>query len=234
MLVAADAAKDAGQDAAKKETKKLEPIADPSELVRKCADGIKEVKDYTCRLHKQERINGELRPEQTMDARFRVAPHSVLVKWTSEPYTHRQVLYVDGQHDGKLLVYLADWPVFKGVMQLRPDSNEALKDSLHPISMAGIKYLVDRMVKQFDEAVKAGRLSAEVTVEELDGRQTYRLVRVLDDGGKRTWNVDPETWLPVRVATCDKDGQLLETYWYRDLKTNVGLKDEDFDPAKIW
>ena len=221
-------------DETKDGAKKLEPIADPTVLVRRCAEGIKKVSDYTCRLRKQERIKGKLRPEQDMDARFRMEPHSVFLRWTSKPYKNREVLYVEGKHDGKLLVYLADWPVFKGVIPLRPDSNEALKDSLHPVSMAGIRFLVDRMVKQFDEAVDAGTLKAEVTVEQLDDKATYRLTRKLEDGGKRHWNVDPETWLPVRVATYDKDGQLCETYWYRDLKINVGLKDNDFDPAEIW
>jgi hypothetical protein len=215
--------------------KKLDVPKDPLVLVDNCVAGAKKIKDYTCRVRKQERIDGKLRPEQELGAKLRLEPFSVYFKYDGELYKGREVLYVNGKNDGMLLVYLGDWPAFKRVVKIRPDSNEALKDSLHPLTMAGIHHLVNRMHEQFAAAKAAGTLNSTVDgTEELDGRTTIRLTRVLEDGGKRCWNIDPELWLPVKVATFDKKGDLLETYWYREIKVNVGLDDKAFDPKEIW
>ena len=57
-------------------------------------------------------------------------------------------------------------------------------------------------------------------------------MRKLEDGGRREWDVDVELMLPTHVSTFDKEGKLLESYTYSDIKLNPGLKDEDFDPEK--
>ena len=41
---------------------------------------------------------------------------------------------------------------------------------------------------------------------------------------------DPQTLLPILITSYDGDGLLVESYRYRDIKTNVGLTDADFDP----
>jgi len=208
---------------------------DPWVVVRNCVKGAKKLDDYTCTLELQERLLGKLRGVQTIASRFRRTPFSVYMKWTAGPYKGREALYVDGANDGMMFVYLGDWPRFRRVVRIRPDSAEIKSCARHPITVAGVHYLVRRMHEQYTRAAAAGTLRSRVDrTEKLDGRLTIRLVRELEDGGRRVWNVDAKIWVPVRVACWDKKGKLIECYWYRDLKPNARLDDEAFDPGEIW
>jgi outer membrane lipoprotein-sorting protein len=42
--------------------------------------------------------------------------------------------------------------------------------------------------------------------------------------------LDQETGLPSQVTIWDHQGRLWEKFAYTDIKTNVGLRDADFDP----
>ena len=210
------------------------PQPDLWKLLSDCEAKYQKVNDYTATFRKQERIAGKLMPVHLMSLEFR-KPLSVHLVWRDGSFKDCEALYVAGRYDGKLLVYLGHLGSFRKVMKLDPQGVEALRGSSHPIGEAGVGHLLERMVEQFENARAAGTLRTEdLTQEEIDGRKTWRVMRVLEDGGRRVWNVDQELMFPTRVITRDKEGQLVESFAYTDVKVNPGLRDEDFDPDVLW
>ena len=221
-----------------------EPSADPLagrtglealwKLIHECNARYKKVTGYSCTFRRQERFEGMLRPVQIMTMKFR-KPASVHLVWQNGLLKNCQLIYVADRNEGKMLVYTGNLPAFRKVFRISPTSVEARRESSHSIREAGMGYLCVRMLEQFKKAEAEGTLEARyLGIKELHGRKTWHIMRTLKDGRRREWNIDVELMLPTRVATYDKDGKLLEAYRYSDIKLNPGLKDEDFDPEKVF
>lgn len=209
------------------------------------------VRDYRCLLSKRERVDGVLRPYEHLLVKCRheqrrsdqaAVPFSVYLKFQSpEEYTGREVLFVEGQNDGDMLVrkggrrngFLKVW--------LKPDGDMAMKENRYPISDFGIERLLRRLVevaekelpyggsqvRYFEGAKVDGRSCAGIEVIHPDPQPhfSYYLARIL---------VDDELGVPVHFASFDWPRQpgapppLLEEYTYRQIELNVGLSDRDF------
>jgi hypothetical protein len=101
--------------------------------------------DYTCTFVKQERVDGgDLSDVQTMLLKLRHQPFSVYMKWEEGGDRGREVLYVDGQYDSKLLVKLGG---FKGRLlphlKLDPTGSLAMGETRHPIVEMGLLHLTE-------------------------------------------------------------------------------------------
>jgi hypothetical protein len=208
---------------------------DPLALARSAHEQLAQLKDSVALFRKTERIDGKLQPTQTAEIKVRCKPYSVYMKWVEQPYKGRQVVYQEGRFQDKLIANVGDLFGFGSVFALDPEGPEATKGNRHPITEAGIQHITERLYEQFNLASADGSLRARfLGAEDFAGRPTFKIMRVLDDGGYRYWNIDTELLLPIRVATYDADFQLLETYSFSKLRLNVGLTDDDFDPQKLW
>jgi hypothetical protein len=216
------------------------PVAEPvgpeglAKLIADCNAAYDKIDGYTCTFRKQEAFEGVSRPAEVMEMKFR-KPHTVHLVWQNGILRNRQVLYDARSNGGKILVYTGNLPAFHKVFRLTLDSVEVTRENRHSISQIGMGYLCVRLNEQFEQERKAGKPETKYTgLETVDGRKTWHVARTLEDGGRREWNIDVELLLPTRVATFDKEGKPVETYSYSDVKINPGLKDEDFDPDKIF
>lgn len=210
-----------------------EPTA--AELAKRAAARYKQVESYTATFEKIERIGDKLVGPTEMTLHFRETPFSVHLVCEGPANEGREVLYVKGKHDDKMLVRLGKGFGQGMVIPLAVDSPRALAGNRHPVTRIGLGLLSRRLTDQFAEAKKAGTLeSALVGGRELAGRKTWLIKRKLDTGGTRYWHIDRELGLPIRVATYDKDEQLIEQYTYKNLKLDAKLDDDDFDPKKLW
>ncbi len=210
-----------------------EPTA--ADLARRAAERYKDVESYTASFEKIERIGDKLVGPTEMTLHFREKPFSVHLVYEGPANEGREVLYVKGKHDDKMLVRLGKGLGQGMVIPLAVDSPRALAGNRHPVTRIGLGLLSRRLTDQFAEAKKAGTLeSALVGARELAGRKTWLIKRKLDTGGARYWPIDRELGLPIRVATYDKDEQLIEQYTYKNLKLDAELDDDDFDPKKLW
>ncbi len=222
-----------GEDAAGES----KPVGEPEsveKLIADCKASYEKVKDYRCTFQKQERMEDVLKPIEVMEMTF-LKPQAIHLVWKNGILKNREVLYVAGKNEGKLLVYTGNLPAFRKVFRISLDSVEASRETRHPITEAGIGFLCVRLGEQFEKGKTEGKLEVRyVGVREVEGRKTWHLVKDLEDGGRREWDVDVELVLPTRVETYDKEGKLLESYGYSKIKLNPGLKDEDFDPEKIF
>lgn len=212
-----------------------EPPTDPWELARQASKKLAEVRDSTCVFLKTERVGKDVLPTQAIELKVRQKPFSVHMRWLEAPQKGREVIYQKGRFGDKLVARLGDLFGFGGIYTFSPTAPELLQENRHSILEAGVGHITERLHDQFAAAREQGTLRARYlgTEEHLD-RPTWKIMRVLEDGGYRYWNVDTELLLPIRVTTYDAHHQLQETYSFKDLELNVGLTDADFDPRALW
>lgn len=205
------------------------------------------VRDYRCVFHKQERIDGKLGAQEEIEVRFRVEPTSVFMVWRRNADQVRRVLFID---DGRSLDS-------KGRKQARVEPNGAIarlfvRDIMLPINGKRAESASRRTIDEFGfgqtfrlfdrfnrVAAQRGELVVRYDGEgEIDGRPTFRLVRLLPytgQGGmypeaRLEFHLDQETLLPTAVFAWGKaDGAyLLGSYVFTDVQLNCGLSDADF------
>lgn len=208
-------------------------------------DRLAAVEGYTCTLHRQERIDGRLGPEQTIAMKVRHHPFGVYLRFL-EPEEGREAVYVDGRYDNHLIAHPGGFGrAFLPRLKVAPDSTLALAGNRHPITEAGLLKLTEKLIgyRRMDlEDAEAVTVLDRFT--DTDGRtwlrsvhdhpnyhpdRPYQYVEVL---------YDPDTKIPVQISSFDwpEPGQtgdldLAERYFYDDLDLDASLSDRDFDPA---
>ena len=102
--------------------------------------------DYTATFFKRERVDGALGDGQIVNMKVRHEPFSVYMKWTLGD-RGREVLYVAGKNNGKLLVKKGGFAGrLLGALKLDPDGSIAMKESRHPVTKAGLLNLVGELL----------------------------------------------------------------------------------------
>lgn len=209
------------------------------------------VKDYSCRVAKRERIDGRLRPYEFLDAKVRhtwrsggrlVHPRGVYLKYVHPPtMKNREVLWVEGRNDGDLIVRRGGRRFHYITVTISPDSASVRSESRYSPTEMGMKTMVRRLIEigladlkhgecdvQFFEDVKVdGRPCTCIQVIHPYRREhfKYHLARIF---------VDDQFPLPIRFEAYDWPAEeggepvLLEQYTFQNLKLNVGFRDAEF------
>lgn len=209
-----------------------------------------DVRDYSCVMVARQRRQGKLSKYQYMEAKVRHAqnsngeqtPFSIYMRFQRPSDVHgREVLYVDGERNGDMLVRNGGKRLPNLTLQLDPHSDRVLQESRYPITDMGIKNMVRRLievvedematddceVKFFENAKLNGRSCTHILVTHRtrEAGSRFHMARVL---------VDNELQVPVYVASYgwpkSEGGKpvLMEEIAFTNLKLNVGLTDSDF------
>jgi hypothetical protein len=192
--------------------------------------------DFTARFFKQERINGDLHDEEAADMKWRGSPFSVYMKYVLGD-EGREVLYVAGRYDNKLLAHPGGWLGALIKVQIAPDDPSALKNNLRPITAAGMINMMAVIVAQCELARANGDLQLRYAGRiEVGGRPAYAIKRLLPNkpiypNKELVILIDAADLVPVGCDAYGWDGQLLTKYRFTEFKLNVGLTDYDFDRA---
>lgn len=216
-------------------------------LLQHGCEKFERVPDYTCTMYKQERIDGELREGNTMSLKLRHQPFSVYMKWLDGD-KGRQIIYVDGQNDGNLLVQLGGVKGrLLGTLAIDPTGSQAMAESRYPITGAGLLHLARKVLEFRKQDLQRGTgVHCEMhDNQELNGRPCYLFVTTYDSPEfsetyrKATLYIDKELSMPVCVRnyTWAKDANpetiddetLIEFYSYSDIEIEKQLADADFD-----
>lgn len=211
-----------------------------------------QVKDYTCTLVKREQVDGQLSDTQFLFLKLRHArspqgqapvPFSVYLRFlTPAQLEGREVIYVDGRYNGKIIARRGGLRMAYMTFGLDPKGELAMQDNRYPITEIGFKNLIKRLVEVANEDMQYGECEvkyypgakingrvctmAQVTHPVRRPYFRYHLARLF---------IDDELQLPVRYAAYDwpetpgGPPRLMEEYTYLDIKLNVGLTDRDFD-----
>ncbi len=195
--------------------------------------------DYTCTFVKQERINGQLRPEEWIKVKYMDRPFSVAMEWVRNAPTGDRVLYVEGRNNGNMLIR-PKVGLFRalvgGAVDRKPDSPEVMANTLRPVTMFGFRRSLESLLDIYELSDRRGEGNNRFEgYREVAGRRTLVLERTLplrkDYPAKLTiWYLDVEHLVPLALKGYDWDDQLICSYVYKDVKFNVGLTEEDFAP----
>lgn len=214
------------------------------------------VRDYSCTLVKRERIKGklidpqyiytEIRNRKVVNGQLQV-PFGVYMRFLKPANIKgREVIYVEGRNNNKLVAHEAGVLGIVPPVWLRPNGPIAMRGQLYPITDVGLENLVLKLIEkgerdkalggqcevQFIEGAKInGRGCTVLQVTHPDRAQhfDFHIARIF---------LDDALQLPVRYAAYSwptvEGGKppLLEEYTYLNLKLNLGLKDDDFDHTK--
>lgn len=220
------------------------PMADPiGQLIADARTSFGRVKDCMGTLVKQERVNGQLQPEQFIAIRVRQQPFSVQLKWQGpKHFTGQEATYVAGKNNNQMRAKGSGLISAVGFVSMEPTDPRALKQSRHAITESGIGNLIERIARSYELERRLGPSQVRMSLREYSfqqrpciGLETVRLVNNGQFYCCRTLVLfDKEMKLPIRFEAYDwpsagnAAGDLLESYSYIDLKFNVGLTDAAF------
>ena len=197
-----------------------------------------QLKDYKFTFTKQELVKGQL-IRQKMTMKIRQEPFSVYVKYI-DPHPGREVIYVDGQNQGKLLVHEDGFKALAGTLAFSPTSEQVLRETKYPITNAGMVNLLDAVTTIWRNELNYGESKlAYYPQAKIDGSPckmyevTHPVAREHFKFHKTRMYIDIKTGLPVRLEQYafpegDAEPQLVEEYTFSNVQTNVGMTDNDF------
>lgn len=202
-----------------------------------------EVRGYTTRFLKRERIGGTLNPPESLDVWFRQQPFSVLMIWLDGTHKSQKALYVAGENNGKLLARGAGYLGLAGIWTKDINDAEAKRNGLYTIDQFGIGLGTERTVASMKRAKERGTLhliyEGIFEVPQLGNRACYKFVRTpyepIEEEGinELTLYFDRENWLQVGSILKDSQGKLIAEYYFRDLKLNPEFKKDQFTRAAL-
>ena len=212
---------------------------DLEEWFRQAKMLLEKTESYTAVFHKQERIKGTLKTRETVQLKFK-KPFMVYMRWIDGPGKGREVYYVPGWNDNRMLVRE---PALRGTvtLNLHPKSPLAMQGSRHPITEVGL----DRMVTLIRDHLQRGWGSNGFELkrgqeEMVFGRWVLPVEIVFPKD--RRWDsycyrslisFDLEKKVPIRVRNFNWEDRLIEDYGYEALHLDPGLTDVDFDPTLL-
>jgi len=228
------------------------PLAPALRIAREGLENIRNnVRDYSCTLVKRERVDGKLldaeyiftkiRRERLEDGRVK-APFSVYMRFVApKAIKGREVLYIKGQNNGKLLGHEGGRLKAIPAVWLDPDSR-GTRNKRYPITEVGIENLVGQLIEVAEEDSKYGECEVYIFDNAKVNGRACKCIHVIHPVPRKNFRfhkaqifIDQELNLPIRYASWSwptkKGGApvLLEEYTYTNLKLNCGFTDDDFN-----
>jgi hypothetical protein len=218
---------------------------DPAEFVRAAlAHCNSTIRDYTCRLTKQEYIDGHLRDPLQLRVLTRHEPFSVLMKIEGRARSIRQALYIEGRHadeSGRPCIVVEPTGLnrlFVSSAEIRIDDERILSNNRLTIEQFGFQKALQRFAMDSAAAAAAGDLDLQYSgTGIIDGRPTFILSRRLpySPGGRypdalSVMHFDQEWLVPTSMTSyADLAGrQLLGSYIVTKVRLNPGLTESEF------
>jgi hypothetical protein len=202
-------------------------------------ESLEKVKDYEALFVRKELVEGVAVTSQ-ITIKLRHEPFSVYLKFI-EPNAGREVIYVEGKNDGKLLVHETGFASLAGTLSLDPKGSLAMNGNRYPITMIGLKLMTETVIEKWLAVKNEKDLKVNIypnaTVGDLSCKVAESvLAKPVDGMPQQTCRLyfEKATGYPVRLQSLafPKNGEKAETvedYFYSKLKANAGLTDKDFD-----
>lgn len=216
------------------------PLAPALDQAYKAREALDAIADYEAFFEKRERIGRRLITSK-MNLKVRESPFSVYLLF-HEPNEGREVIYVDGKNNGMLMAHETGIKSIVGTVSLAPTSDSAMDGNRYPVTMIGMRKLLEQVISQWEEEGKYGETEVKYYPGAKLGETEVKAIESKHPQPRKQFKfhmtrlyLDKQTNLPVRVEQYDfpqkgdKSPPIVEEYTYSRLKTNVGLTDRDFD-----
>jgi len=244
-IAAAGAAMLSGQPAALgvDESESGHPLQPALRLAREAHRRVLRMSGYECIFAKKEVVDDDL-ISQKMKLKIRHDPFSVYMLF-QDPREGREVIFVSGQNDNKLLVHETGLAALIGTLSLSPDDSRVKAENRYPITKAGMANMVQAVIDQWEVESKYGecdvRYFSDAKIEKYD-KYNCRVIesshpeprRQFPFQMTRLW-IDEKTQLPVRVQQFgfpkkkEAKPPVIEDYLFMDVQPDLRLTDSDFD-----
>jgi hypothetical protein len=209
---------------------------DPARLVAEARATLDRMANYRVSLHRQERVNGSLQPEEDVLLAFRRDPKAVRLTWPTGPHRGREVLYRADEPGGLMHVNMADSALPIPRLSIPPDSPMVMRNSRHPITEAGFEPLIRGLEEAQQTPGPTGLVYGGLETPAPFDHPLHCLIRVARSGEVSRVYVDPETHLPGLFLARSSSGELLERYVFQDVRPDLAelRTAEAFDPNARW
>lgn len=219
---------------------KEHPLTPAIRFTEKCLDRVEALPSYEATFYKRE-IIGRSVVNQKMKLKIRHAPFSVYL-YFQEPSAGREVLYVEGKNNGKLIAHEAGLLSLAGSMELLPTDPMAMKESRYPITEAGIAKAVRQLLTEWKRETKFGETNVTYYKDAKLGNMKCRVIESSHPQPRKQFTyhkvqlwINDADGIPVRIrkygfpARTGQQAPIIEDYTFTDIKTSIRLTDADFD-----
>ena len=178
-----------------------------------------------------------------MRVEFREKPFSVRMHLVTGNSGARDVLYVEGENDGNMVILPRGILSLGGLALRKPDSSQVMDGHRYSITRFGMTDSLGRNLQtwidaKFRDKLETRWLGLQATPE-LEGKQCLVLTREHydqpeEDGveGMTLW-LDPETGQQLGSRVVDGKGVLIAEYWYLDVKNNPVINPARFQKVSM-
>jgi len=204
----------------------------------------KDVHNYRCIFNKQERVNGKMRQKESIRIHFRKEPFSVHMEWLKGQDKAFRSLYVKGENDDLITVRPSSLIGF--TLLKKVDATDVKATSRFGIDRFGMHFgardTLEHMQAAQKERMLHVRYAGKQRVEELGGRWCYTFVRSPYDSpeglpgenlNELTTYIDAATMLQTGSILKDTKGNLIATYFFRDIVVNPTFAEKQFDKDSL-
>lgn len=219
---------------------KEHPLTPALGAARQCLRLAKAMSGYECLFSKKEVVEDDM-VAQTMKLKIRHNPFSVYMLF-QEPRAGREVIFVDGQNENKLLVHETGLAALIGTLKLSPDDPKVLAENRYPITRAGVANMVAAVIAIWENEIKYGEVDVKYFEDAKVGDYTCRVIESVHPQPRRQFQfqmtrlwIDQKSGLAVRVQQFGfpkkKDGKppVIEDYTFTAIQPDIRLSDRDFD-----
>lgn len=211
-----------------------------------------EVDAYTCMLVKRETLEGGLESPQYIQLKIRerrvdgdrlIQPRSLYAKFLKPTeVAGREVLFVEDERDGEMLVRRGGTRLPNLTLELKPDSRLAKRQSNYSILQTGIRPMLEQILERIETQIDPNNIKIRYFADaKVDGRPCQHIeVNQLSHTPESTFQlakvyIDNELELPVYFSSYawsekpDGEPVLQEQYAITKINLNAKLTDLDFD-----
>jgi len=223
------------------EAKKEHPLKPVLRVVEKSLKTLESIPAYEATFTKNELVKNRM-VSQRMKMKFRREPFSVYLYFLGD-LEGREVIYVKGRNDGKVLAHATGIASFAGTLELAPNDTMAMRENRHPITEAGIEKFLLALHKQWTQELKFGETEVKYYRDAKLDKMTCNVIEVSHPRPRRQFAfhrtrlwIDTDTGIAVRVQQYGfpvRNGAkppIVEDYVFTDIQTSVQISDRDFDP----
>lgn len=220
--------------------KEEHPLMPAIRYTKACLQKVEALPGYEATFFKRE-VVGTSTVSHKMKVKIRHEPFSVYLLFEN-PHEGREVIYVEGQNNGKLIAHEAGLLSFAGSMELAPTDALVMSENRYPITKAGIANTLKVMIKNWEDETRYGETNVKYFKDAKLGPMKCRVIESSHPEPRRQFNyhkvrlwVDTATGIPVRMQKfgfprkAGDKAPIIEEYTFMDLKTKVRLTDVDFD-----
>ena len=212
------------------------------------------VVDYSARMIKQERVNGELTDVNEMVVKIQnpgmdssgqpLRPLRVYLKYLRpKSLAGREVVWCEDRFDKKLIVHEPGILALVPVPPLDPNGFLAMQGNRYSIDHIGLSFLTEELIRRGRSAPENAQFEVARFPDHAIGGQACQLIRIESLSRDAAVGfqridiaVDLKKMIPLHLSNYDwptageSEPKLVESYSYHDVIINPGFSDIDFDP----